>query len=111
MDNLKRKSDQTKITQYRCFGCKRTWTEGTDTLEKHQRLRSINQTLGPLLVSGVSMRRSAKLLGINRKTVARRISYLAAKARVALAASSSNDGKVSAQKIYSQIYIDELITR
>ena len=107
----RRKSDRTKITQYRCFGCKRTWTEGTDTLEKRQRLRSINQTLGPLLVSGVSMRRSAKLLGINRKTVARRISYLAAKSRLALAASSSsNDSRGAFPRIHSQIYIDELIT-
>ena len=107
----RRKSDRIKITQYRCFGCKRTWTEGTDTLEKRQRLRSINHTLGPLLVSGVSMRRSAKLLGINRKTVARRVSFLAAKSRLALAASSiSNDSKRAGPRVYSQIYLDELIT-
>jgi hypothetical protein len=61
------------------------------------------------------MRRSAKLLGINRKTVARRISYLAARSRLALAtAAPSNESKVAGSRghsqIYSQIYIDELIT-
>ena len=99
----KRKCDQTKVTQYRCVGCKLTWTHGTDTLEKRQRLRSVNRSLGPLLVSGVSMRRSAKLLGINRKTVARRISYLASKARLELSA-------VSITGPIPEIFLDELIT-
>jgi len=49
------------------------------------------------------MRRSAKLLGINRKTVARRISYLAAKARLELSA-------VPIKGPSNEIYVDELIT-
>ena len=102
-----RKCDSTKITQYRCFSCKLTWTPQTDTLEKRQRLRSINQSLGLLLVSCVSMRRCAIALRINRKTVARRIPYLAAKARLELAkleAQNQNPERCRA------IYLDELIT-
>ena len=49
------------------------------------------------------MRRSALLLGINRKTVARRISYLAAKSRLELA-------KTLAASPLPEIYLDELIT-
>lgn len=102
-----RQSDNTKVTQYRCVGCDRTWTDRTDNLEKRQRLRSINEKLGPLLVSCVSMRRCAKLLGINRKTVARRIPYLAAKARLAQAAAEA-PGRPTEK--FAEIYLDELIT-
>jgi len=98
-----RKCDRVRITQYRCVSCRRTWTDKTNNLEKRQRLRSINETLGPLLVSCVSMRRCAKILGVDRKTVARRIPYLVAKARLALA-SAPVSGPCP------QIYLDELIT-
>ena len=57
------------------------------------------------------MRRSAKLLGINRKTVARRISYLAAKSRLALAHAEAQTKEISGKsETYSEIFIDELIT-
>ena len=102
-----RQSDKTKVTQYRCVRCKCTWTDRTDNLEKRQRLRSVNEKLGPILVSCVSMRRCAKLLGINRKTVARRIPYLAAKARLAQAAAANPAPPT--EKI-SEIFLDELIT-
>jgi hypothetical protein len=92
-----------KVTQYRCFSCKLTWTPETNNLEKRQRLRSINKPVGLLFVSCVSIRRSAKLLGINRKTVERRIPYLVAKARLALA-------EVPVSEPCAQIYLDELIT-
>ena len=99
-----RKCDRVKVTQYRCSSCKINWTHGTDTLEKGQRLRSVNEKLGPMLVSCVSMRRCAKLLGINRKTVARRISYFAAKARLDQAR------LLPAPEPCAEIYLDELIT-
>ena len=50
------------------------------------------------------MRRTAKLLGINRKTVARRLPYLAAVAKLELAEVHSKNAATS------EIYIDELIT-
>lgn len=98
-----RKCDRVRVTQYRCVSCKCTWTDKTNNLEKRQRLRSINEALGPLLVSCVSMRRCARILGIDRKTVARRIPYLAAKARLAQATSPVSEP-------CAQIYLDELIT-
>jgi hypothetical protein len=49
------------------------------------------------------MRRSAKILGINRKTVARRVSYLAAKAKLAQAS-------LPASGPCAEVYLDELIT-
>ena len=50
------------------------------------------------------MRRTAKLLGINRKTVARRVPYLAAKSKQLLAEKSAT------QTCAREIYFDELIT-
>jgi hypothetical protein len=53
------------------------------------------------------MRRSAKLLGINQKTVARRVPYLAAKARLEL---EKFDAKTEKPKPCREVYLDELIT-
>ena len=47
----------------------------------YQKSRRINEPLRNLLVSGVSLRRAAKLLHVNRKTVVRRSRFLAEKAR------------------------------
>lgn len=99
-----RKADRVKVTQYRCFSCKCTWTDHTDNLEKRQKLRSVNQPLRQLLCSNVSIRRAAKILGIDRKTVARRIPYLAQKAK------QTQLEAVSATAPTREIYIDELIT-
>ena len=99
-----RKADSVKVTQYRCFRCKLLWTDLTDNLEKRQKLRSINQTLAQILCSSVSMRRTAKLLKINRKTVARRIPYLAAKSK------QLNAEARPSQPPMEEVYIDELIT-
>ncbi|NDF16130.1 hypothetical protein EB061_12565 [bacterium] len=99
-----RKADATKVTQYRCFSCRLTWTDHTENLEKRQKLRSVNEALGRLLCSNVSMRRAAILLGINRKTVARRVPYLAEKAK-------QMQLQALPQKVpTSEVYLDELIT-
>jgi hypothetical protein len=100
----RRKADNVKVTQYRCVRCKVFWTDLSDNLEKHQKLRSVNQSLRLILCSNVSMRRSAKLLGIDRKTVARRVPYLAAKSKTLLA-EVRHDTLAT-----GEVYIDELIT-
>ena len=64
----------------------------------------MNRSLRLLLVSSVSMRRSAKILGVNHKTVARRIGYLASKAREDLAKHPAPAPSCP------ELYLDELIT-
>lgn len=104
--SYKRKCDGQIVYQFRCFSCNRTWTPKADNPEKRQKLRSINEPLSRLLVSGVSMRRSAWILGVSRRTIERRISYLSerAKREFEFLAESRN------QSSYQELYIDELIT-
>lgn len=99
-----RKADRKKVIQFRCYRCNRTWTPATDNPEKHQRLRSVNETLRRLLVSGVTMERAAKILRINPKTVARRIPYFAQIADQELKRSAEGASPVD------EVYLDELIT-
>jgi hypothetical protein len=57
------------------------------------------------------MRRSARLLGVNRKTVDRRIAYLAARARVEMEGGSSLQLRPNSEPPISQeVFLDELIT-
>ena len=99
-----RKCDQQKIVQYRCFRCKHTWSTASGTIDYRQRRRSENRTLRSILVSCVSMRRAAELVGVNRKTVARRIPYFAKLARIELRV------QMLLRSPSNEFYFDELIT-
>lgn len=70
-----RKEDRKKVSRYVCNLCNRSFSSATFTFEYRQRKRCINLPLFELLASNVSMRRSAKILKINRKTVDRRLPY------------------------------------
>jgi hypothetical protein len=60
--------------------CKRSFSDATANLEFRQHKRQINRLLEHLLCSGVSQRRSARILGVDRSTVARRLSFLSLRA-------------------------------
>lgn len=79
---FKRSSDSRTIQRYRCRRCGKRFSRATSTLEYRQKKRRVNFPLFKLLSSGVSGRRAAKILGIHQKTVARKLIYLGAKARV-----------------------------
>lgn len=72
-----RASCKKPIQRYFCKDCQRCFSEATLTREYRQRKRDINHTLYQLLASSVSMRRSAIIIGITRRTVERRLPYLA----------------------------------
>ncbi len=76
-----RSTNPNPIQRYRCLDCCRGFSEATLTFEYRQKRRDINFTLYKHLVSTVSQRRSAIILGINRKTCARRLPYFASVAR------------------------------
>lgn len=77
-----RKDDSRIIHRFKCKGCLRRFSSSTKTLEWRQKKRRVNHLLFQILASGISMRRSAKILNINRKTVDRKFIYLAKKAKL-----------------------------
>lgn len=77
-----RKSESRWIQRFRCKSCGAHFSAATGTLEFKQHKRRENLPLLRLLVSGVSMRRSAFILKIDRRTVDRKLLYLAKKAQL-----------------------------
>jgi transposase-like protein len=69
------------VSRFKCKTCLKTFSSATNTLEFRHKKRRINYTLMHLLCSGVSQRRSAKILLVDKKTIARKVNYLAMKAR------------------------------
>lgn len=76
-----RQCESRKIRRFKCNCCGKKFSHATGTLEFRQRKRRVNKPLRELLCSGLSMRRAAKHLQINRTTVERKLHYLARKAR------------------------------
>ena len=76
-----RRSDGQRIPRFRCRRCGRSFSSGTGLACYRQKKRKINHPLGLLLASGVSQRRAAVLLRVNRKTVVRKFRFLAEQAR------------------------------
>lgn len=78
---FKRKSDSRKIQRYRCFRCRRHFSGATLHPAFGQKKRQMNDRLRKLLCSGVSLRRSARLLHVSRTTISRKLIYLGTQAR------------------------------
>ena len=77
-----RKNDSKKVQRYRCKNCGNRFSQSTGTLEAYQKKRRVNHHVFIQYCSNVSMARIAMNLGINPKTVARKIEYLGKKARL-----------------------------
>jgi hypothetical protein len=77
-----RSSDSKHIKRFYCRKCGRYFSNATLNPTFGQKKRRINPALMKLLCSGVSQRRAARLLGINRKTVARKLRFLSQQARL-----------------------------
>lgn len=77
-----RRSEARWIQRFKCRECGRHFSYATGTLEFRQKKRRVNLPLFKLLCSGVSMRRCALLLQIDRRTVDRKLVYLAKKSRL-----------------------------
>jgi len=79
-----RTSDSRDVKRYRCLLCKRTFSESTKDTCFGQKKRQKNNAIFEHLASGVSERRTARLLRIQRKTVSRRVKFLGALAHEAI---------------------------
>ena len=78
---FRRIEDSKNIQRFRCKSCGRRFSAASFSLNYWQKRRRINLPLLKLLSSGVSLRRSAILLGVNRKTVERKLPILAHRCR------------------------------
>lgn len=71
-----RKSDKKYIRRFKCLKCLRHFSSASLDRCYWQRKRHYNSTIMGLLASGNTQRRTAILLGINRKTVARKLIFI-----------------------------------
>ena len=76
-----RSSDGQWIPRFLCRNCGRTFSSASFVSCYRQKKRKVNHPLKLLLSSGVSQRRAALLLRLNRKTVVRKFRFLAEEAR------------------------------
>jgi len=72
-----RKSDGKSIQRFLCLRCRRTFSRATSHPCYGQNKRHKNEAVRKHLCAGVSLRESARVLGLNRKTVARKFLFLA----------------------------------
>ncbi len=71
-----RKIDKTKHLRYRCKLCNKTFSDATNSPAYKQKKRHLNHFIFMYLASGVSQRRLAINMRINRKTVVRKFIFL-----------------------------------
>ena len=76
---FRRSSDSRFVQKFKCTKCQKQFSAATSTLEKYQKKRRINLTVLKELSSGVSIRRIAKNLQVDKKTIERKVVYLAKK--------------------------------
>lgn len=79
--NFRRADDSRLIQRFKCKACFRKFSSSTNQLEVYHKKRRVNFPLFKLLASGVSMRRAAIILGVDRMTVKRKLECLGKKAR------------------------------
>lgn len=79
---FRRRCDGRVVRRFRCVGCGKSFSLATLHPCYRQLKRRVNFPLSQLLVSGVSLRRSAKLLRVHRTTVTRKFHFLAEQARL-----------------------------
>ena len=101
-----RKNDSRKIQRFKCKSCNSRFSTVTGTLEANQKKRRVNEMVGNLLCSSVSMRRISLILNIHRTTVSRKLTYLAKKAEQ----HQEKYLKSLEQAPVQRVQIDDLIT-
>ena len=99
-----RTSDKKIIQRYRCSYCGHVFSDATFQECYRQKKRRINPRVLEFLCSGVSQRRSAKLLSVTRTTIARKLLFLADKFR------TLNKRQFENSNLISEMQFDDLET-
>lgn len=106
-DGFFRRIDDSKtIQRFRCKGCGLRFSSATLSDFYRQKRRRVNAPLLKLLSSGLSMRRSAIILKINHKTVARKLPLIAKRCR--------EKNEIELNKLRGRVFnlqMDDLITK
>jgi len=100
----RRHEDAQTIQRYRCVDCGKNHSSATHTDTYRQKRRRLNLAIEMDIVSCTSQRRIALKHRCDRKTVARKIQFLAARARKRSAEWLAN------QPAFESVQFDELIT-
>ena len=101
----RRAHDSRTVQRYRCRHCLKKFSHATFEFEYRQKKRRINHSVYKLLCSCVSQRRIAKILGVNKKTIERRLPYLGEKYRFL------NQRNLAKQRDFDLVQLDDLITK
>lgn len=105
--SFRRSSDSRRIPRYHCRGCKLYFSKATLRADRYQKKRRANIEIARLYASGITQRRLARVLGLNRKTVVRKIRFLAEQERKKQAEFLESHYK---RKPLTQIQFDDLET-
>lgn len=104
--SFRRKEDCKIVQRFKCKSCRLRFSNATFSDTYRQKKRRINYQLLKYLSSGVSLKRSALLLGVNKKTVERKLPYIAQKCRRL----NQRELKKLKGRVYN-IQLDDLITK
>ena len=102
-----RANDSRKIQRFKCKACGSKFSASTGTLEFGQKKRRVNPLLLKLFCAKVTQKRAARIVGVNKTTVARKFDYWSKKAAIK---NSRFRQRISQNKI-SHIQFDDLITK
>lgn len=78
---FRRSSDSRRIRRYFCRCCHLYFSNATQRPDRYQKKRRLNYSVFQLYCSGVSQRRMARIFGVSRQTIVRKIRFLASEER------------------------------
>lgn len=81
LGTFRRRSDGRRVQRFRCTFCGRSFSRATGHPCFGQNKRHKNEIIRRLLCGGVSQREAARILGLNRKTIVRKMLFWAERAR------------------------------
>ena len=99
-----RVEDAQSIQRYRCKTCGKCFSSSTSTPTYRQKRRRLNRLIEADIASSTAQRRIAIKLGCARNTVARKIAFLAERAR------EKTEAWLASQAPFNKLQWDELIT-
>jgi hypothetical protein len=74
--SFRRSSDSRNIARFLCLSCHRSFSQASFSECFGQKRRKLNEPLRKLLISGVTQRKAAWLLGATRKTIVKKFLFL-----------------------------------
>lgn len=99
-----RPSDGRRVQRFRCRCCKKRFSRATFEDSYRQNKRRVNNPLKKLWSSGISIRRAAIILNVNKNTVAKKLDFLG------LISQRENLAYLSRQKRSKNVQFDDLQT-